>query len=149
MLALGEGVEIRVKFMLTHFKQLEKEIVYERYKNHHGTNLGIRSIGKASDPTYNEAENEMSDVKVVILHDGTIVHSPCEWLRIIKYVYENISVSDSRLMQMYFFDGQPWAEVIAELEINKDTFYRRRDKIVSLVSIAAAQAGLVEIMPMN
>lgn len=91
----------------------------------------------------------MSDVKVVVLRDGTIVYRPCEWLRIMKYIYENIPVSDSRLMQMYFFDGQPWAEVIAELEIDKDTFYRRRDKIISLVSIAAAQAGLVEIMPME
>lgn len=149
MLAFGEGVKIRVVYMLTHFKQLEKEIVYERYKNHRGANLGIRSIGNISDPTYNEAVNEMSDVKVVILHDGTIIHRPCEWLRIIKYIYENVSVSDSRLMQMCFFDRQPWAEVIAELEINKDTFYRRRDIIISWVSIAAAQAGLVEIMPME
>lgn len=149
MLAFGEGVKIRVKYMLTHFKQLEKEIVYERYKNRRGTNLGIHGVGNVSDTTYNEALNEMSDVKVVVLRDGTIIYRPCEWLRIMKYIYENIPVSDSRLMQMYFFDGQPWAEVIAELEIDKDTFYRRRDKIISLVSIAAAQAGLVEIMPME
>lgn len=45
MLAFGEGVKIRVKYMLTHFKQLEKEIVYERYKIAAGLTLGFTASG--------------------------------------------------------------------------------------------------------
>lgn len=45
MLAFGEGVKIRVKYMLTHFIQLEKEIVYERYKIAAGLTLGFTASG--------------------------------------------------------------------------------------------------------
>lgn len=89
--------------------------------------------------------NDEGDFDYVKTSDGYIILNPRPWINAIKYIYENLPEQDRKIMEMYYFKSVMWFNITAELDIPKDYFYRRANRILYLTTLAAVQAGLVKI----
>lgn len=90
-------------------------------------------------------KRETDEYTYVALSDGTIAMHADTWVKVIKYIYENLDYTRREIMRLYFMEGKEWWKITAELNISRPIFYRGTNDIVYLTTIAAAQAGLVSI----
>lgn len=134
---------------MQYYHAIKQEIFWkhQEQKRKSGVPMGT-SAGFVSDPTQNEAIKNLTPVKYVTIFKGTteyIVKSPEEWIECIDKVMNGMDVQDRNLVIIAFWKSHSWRSATMELAMDKDTFYRRRDKIISLFAIEAASRGLIKL----
>lgn len=105
---------------------------------------GIRPRGIPSDPTAVEAIQNLTPLRSVHTTRGTVAH-PEAWLAVIDSVRENLDRDDGDLFSAIFVDRKHTDVVCNKFIISRATLFKRKDRLVALVAIAAAKSGLVEI----
>ena len=105
---------------------------------------GIRPRGIASDPTAIEAIQNLTPLKSVRTSRGIVYH-PEAWLDSIDSVRINLDRDDGDLFTAIFVNGKRTENVCNKFLISRATLFKRKDRLVSLVAIAAARNGLVEL----
>ncbi len=105
---------------------------------------GIRPRGIPSDPTATEAIQNLTPLKSVRTPRG-IVPRPEAWIECIDSVRYNLDRDDGDLFKAIFVDGKRTESVCNKFLISRATLFKRKDRLVSLVAIAAAKIGLVEL----
>lgn len=105
---------------------------------------GIRPRGIPSDPTATEAIQNLTPLKSVHIPRGTVYH-PEEWITAIDSVRENLDRDDGDLFSEVFVNKKRTDTVCDQFIISRATFFKRKDRLVSLVAIAAAKNGLIDL----
>lgn len=141
----GDNVLRRLKWTIAHVGDIEKAVRDKRaeMKRRSGT-PEMRSVGYVSDPTEKEAELNLMPIKWVTVGHG-IVRRPEEWIAVIKGVYERLSAEDKKLVEVSFWTNSYRDKKLDELNMSKNTFYARREYIVTLFAIKASERRLISL----
>lgn len=141
----GDRVYATVRFMVRNLDEIRRETARARIERKARKGAPeLHAEGFLSNPTAKEAELNMTPVPIVYLSGGKYVARPEEWLACIDYVTDMLSGSDRKLLRTVA-DRMEWREAVETLHMNKDTFYRRRDKLFALIALHAAKRGLITV----
>lgn len=142
----GEDIYKKVRWHLFHYEEIKEAVYYARRENvtKAGYPQAVRE-GYMSNPTETEAIRNLTPLKKIELKYGGVVHRPEEWLYVIEEVVENLEHFDKKITKQTFFEGKRWSRVIEDNHIEKNSFYRHKERCVALVAIKAAERGLISL----
>lgn len=103
-----------------------------------------RSMGFVSDPTQSEAIKNLTPLKYVCVNQRT-VKKPEEWTETVEKVMNNLDASDRKIVEVGFWKARSWQSAVLELNMDKNTYYRRRSRVLTLFAIEASSRGLIAI----
>lgn len=107
--------------------------------------MGIRSIGTVSDPTRQEAEIDSEEIRAVRIKSGLLVSHPEKWIEAMDKVFSKISKEDMMIIRLSFWSKDRCSSIVDNLNMATATYYKRKERIISLVAISAAEMGLIHI----
>lgn len=141
----GDRVMRKIRWHLFRYEGMKRAIKWARLEqSSRNARPEIHAEGFVSNPTAAEAIRNLTPLKsVTVGHD--IVYNPETWVSVIDSVYDKLDGCDRRIVTDTFIKGNRWEKVIADNHIDKNAYYRRRDRIVSLIAIKAACAGIVKL----
>lgn len=146
MKMFGDSVLGRVKWHMYHLDEIRNAVFWRRkeMKKRVFHMDGIKPRGVPSDPTANEAIMNSTPLKVVEVR-SSVVYRPEDWIAAISSVTSRLNENDLAFYDAAF-KSQKKPETMCELfSVSRGTYFKKRDKFVSLCAIAAAQRGLIEI----
>lgn len=134
-----------MKWHLAYYWDIKKAVTDRRLelKRKSGT-AERRSEGYISNPTEKEAEVNLTRLPFVYLSLGK-VEKPEEWLDAIDYVMQRLGPDDKALIKASFWTHNNWRAAVTELHMDKMTYYKRRDHLISVFAIRCAAQGLIGI----
>lgn len=98
-----------------------------------------------SDPTAQAALQNLTPIPSVIF-DGRVIVHPERWIYVIDTVMDQLPKTEKKIIKDNFWSKKGWKYVTTMDLISKETFYRKRDHVVSLVAIAAAEKDLIHLL---
>lgn len=134
-----------VKWHIAYYWDIKKAVTDRRLelKKRSGT-AERRSEGFISNPTEKEAEINLSKLPCVYLSLGK-VEKPEEWIEAIDYVMDRLGREDRKLIHASFWGHNNWRAAVTELNMDKMTYYKRRDHLIAVFAIHCAERGLIHI----
>lgn len=144
---LQDEIAKSVRFHISRYWEIKKAISLfrEEQKRHVKDNIGGIQDSKLSDPTAREAIQNLTPLRFVQVPGAGIVKRPEAWIEAIESGLGACTEEVQEVAKQSFWGHRSWKYVTAFGEIDKKTFYKRRDTAVAAVAIAAAQRGLVSI----
>ena len=141
----GDGVLRSVKWHVKNYEDIKREIVNVRLEQKRRSGAPERrSMGFVSDPTQSEAIKNLTPLRTITVNNYT-VKRPEQWIEAINKVMGGLSREEQKFVEVSFWKAHSWRYAIDELHMDKDTFYRRRDRIVTLFAIEASSRGLISL----
>lgn len=142
----GEAAFRSVRWHLAHYIEISRAVHnarVERRTTH--ARPEVHAEGFVSNPTAAEAIANLTPLRSVTIQRYHVVQKPEEWLDCIDSVLRRLDRADYKLVDDAFFRRLPWDRCAAENYMSKDTFYRRRERIVAMIAIKASAAGLIAL----
>lgn len=141
---LGDWVNRKIKWIVRHEDEIRAAAAEKRReRKRRNGKPESRPQGYVSDPTYREAEQDLTPLRFVEIRAGRVDH-PEEWLAAIESVRERLSPDDKRILRLVR-ERKTIEESLAEVPSGKEAFYRRRDRIFAMIALKASEAGLVRL----
>lgn len=141
----GDDVLRIVKWHVKNYEDIKREIINTRLEQKRRSGAPERrSMGFVSDPTQSEAIKNLTPIRSVEVGRYT-VHNPESWIECINKVMCGLDKEDRRLVEVAFWKCHSWYTAIVELNMNKDTYYNRMNRVVCIFAIEAASRGLVKL----
>jgi hypothetical protein len=85
-------------------------------------------------------------ITVMLGKQEEAILKPEEWLGVIGGTYNHFAGSSiPDFMQRRYKDNQDWKQTCAELYIERDTYYKWRDNVVTYAALLAVQHGLIRV----
>lgn len=142
----GEIACKKVKWVLRNYREIVTSVAdFRADKSARKGTRELHSTGYVSDPTYKAAENNSTEIKIIYTENGGFLSRPERWIETVKSVYENLSPEDQKLVELSFFEDQINEVVADEMCMNIMTFYKRRERLVLLFMVKAAENGLIRL----
>lgn len=136
-----------VKWHVGHYFEIKKAVANERAerKRHAKANIGGIQDSKQSDPTAAAALANLTPIgKVTLPGEGSVIN-PELWIEAIDTGLHACPDDVQEVIRQNMWSHHSWRYVTATKDMDKKTFYRKRDMALTAVAIAAAQCGLVRI----
>lgn len=95
------------------------------------------------DPTPAEAQKAVDEVEFVKLERGDLILYPERWIDAVKTVYNSMGKEDRMFFEHAFWKRETHEQKIQKTYVAKDTYYRKRQRMILIVAIAAASRGLI------
>lgn len=146
----GDETLASVRWHVANYWDIRRAVVDKRLelkKREDSFGGGGHSAGHVSDPTAKEAIIDLQPLKRVLVGNYTVDY-PEAWISAITRVLNGISKEDRKLIEVSFWQHRPRGShsfIYDELHLAKNTYYRRKDKLMALFAIEAASAGLVSL----
>lgn len=133
-----------VERMFRNLREIENAVLEKR--SGHGTSCRAGGSGNPyiSDPTAREAIENIMPIQSVELPNGAIIRDPETWIKLIHYVYNEMSESERKIMQL-FYSGKSAIAVSIECNVYESTVYRIRSECRHMGTELACQYGLVRV----
>lgn len=145
MYDLGEGALRSVRWHIANYHNIRKAVYEKRLEMKRRSGAPERrSQGFVSDPTQTEALKNLTPLKSVNIPGGE-VQAPEAWLAAIDKVMGKLEHHDQRIIEVSFWEHHTWQASVDALNMDKMTYYRRRDKLMTLFAIECAARGLIQI----
>ena len=142
---LGEGALRSVRWHIANYHNIRKAVYEKRLEMKRKSGAPERrSQGFVSDPTQTEALKNLTPLKSVNIPGGE-VQAPEAWLTAIDKVMGKLEHHDQRIIEVSFWEHHTWQASVDALNMDKMTYYRRRDKLMTLFAIECAARGLIQI----
>lgn len=142
---LGEGALRSVRWHIANYHNIRKAVFEKRLEMKRKSGAPERrSQGFVSDPTQTEALKNLTPLKSVNIPGGE-VQAPEAWLAAIDKVMGKLEHHDQRIIEVSFWEHHTWQASVEALNMDKMTYYRRRDKLMTLFAIECAARGLIQI----
>lgn len=142
---LGEGALRSVRWHIANYHNIRKAVYEKRLEMKRKSGAPERrSQGFVSDPTQTEALKNLTPLKSVNIPGGE-VQAPEAWLAAIDKVMGKLEHHDQRIIEVSFWEHHTWQASVDALNMDKMTYYRRRDKLMTLFAIECAARGLIRI----
>lgn len=142
---LGEGALRSVRWHIANYHNIRKAVFEKRLEMKRKSGAPERrSQGFVSDPTQTEALKNLTPLKSVNIPGGE-VQAPEAWLAAIDKVMGKLEHHDQRIIEVSFLEHHTWQASVEALNMDKMTYYRRRDKLMTLFAIECAARGLIQI----
>lgn len=142
---LGEGALRSVRWHIANYHNIRKAVYEKRLEMKRKSGAPERrSQGFVSDPTQTEALKNLTPLKSVNIPGGE-VQQPEAWLAAIDKVMGKLEHHDQRIIEVSFWEHHTWQASVDALNMDKMTYYRRRDKLMTLFAIECAARGLIQI----
>lgn len=142
---LGEGALRSVRWHIANYHNIRKAVYEKRLEMKRKSGAPERrSQGFVSDPTQTEALKNLTPLKSVNIPGGE-VRQPEAWLTAIDKVMGKLEHHDQRIIEVSFWEHHTWQASVDALNMDKMTYYRRRDKLMTLFAIECAARGLIQI----
>lgn len=144
--AYGDEIYQTVQLVLYNYQEIKDKLkIYRMEKKAKKETGGIRSVGSVSDPTGKEAEINLEDVEYVRIPHGIIVHYPVRWVEAMEYVFSRLEKNDMKLIRLSFWSTLRYEQILDELNLSPGAYYKRRDRILSLIAVRAAEIGAIQM----
>lgn len=145
MYDLGEGALRSVRWHIANYHNIRKAVCEKRLEMKRRSGASERrSQGFVSDPTQTEALKNLTPLKSVNIPGGE-AQQPEAWLAAIDKVMGKLEHHDQRIIEVSFWEHHTWQASVDALNMDKMTYYRRRDKLMTLFAIECAARGLIQI----
>ena len=142
---LGEVALRSVRWHIANYHNIRKAVFEKRLEMKRKSGAPERrSQGFVSDPTQTEALKNLTPLKSVNIPGGE-VQAPEAWLAAIDKVMGKLEHHDQRIIEVSFWEHHTWQASVEALNMDKMTYYRRRDKLMTLFAIECAARGLIQI----
>lgn len=142
---LGEGALRSVRWHIANYHNIRKAVYEKRLEMKRRSGAPERrSQGFVSDPTQTEALKNLTPLRMVTISGGE-VQKPEAWIAAIDKVMSMLDHHDQRIIEVSFWEHHTWQASVDALHMDKMTYYRRRDKLMTLFAIECAARGLIRI----
>lgn len=131
-----------IESMFYRFKEIEQAIKEARMDH---KDCGRTGHAWINDPTATAAVDKATELKRVILPDGTEIAYPERWLKIVRATYQHLDSLQQKVFVVRYIKHLSWKECVA-LNISKDTFYSLLNDAVIFAKLAACQLGLMRVI---
>ena len=133
-----------VRWHLGHYWDIRRAVSEERAaRKRRGSTIGGVQDSHLSDPTAAAAISNLTPIKAVRVSGAGTVVNPELWIKAIEVGLSSCEEDIREVARQNFWNHRSWRYITKDMD--KKTFYRRRDAAVSAVAVAAAQYGLVKL----
>ncbi len=141
----GDWVDRKVRFVLKHMKEIREETACARAERKARKGAPeMHGEGYVSNPTAKEAEINMTPLPIIHMAGGLYLENPEAWIGCVDRVKAGMDASGRDLIEG-MERGAKWRDETERLHMNKETLYRRRDRVVALIAMEAIQRGILRI----
>lgn len=144
---IGDDAFKAVRWHLGHYWEIKQAVSMQRVemRRHVSSNIGGIQDSRLSDPTAAAALSNLTKIRVVKLPGFGLVYRPEDWIDAIDKGLAACSNEVREAAKENFWHHKSSRYIYTTMNMDKDTFYKRREKAVATVAIAAAQYGLIDI----
>lgn len=134
-----------IENMFYHQAAIERAVREAREDSGKGKHTGgAGGHSYVSDPTAIQGVNNAMEIPCVTLDDGSVVHRPEAWLRVIHATYNQGDDTQKRAVKMRYY-GYTWDYIYDQLHISKTTYYFLLDQAHKYAIAAACQEKVIKL----
>lgn len=131
---------------LYHYNDIKKAIQDTRLDSGANSKTIIPRHAFISDTTANTAIKNMSELKYVVLNDGTAVSYPERWVKVITALYDRLDDRERKALELRYNEGQKYSYITYNMHISKNVLYCIINDARSFMLAGACQYGMIRII---
>lgn len=145
-LSTRERIKKTAKFMFYHESQIERALKEYRMDTGRGHTGGGNAHALVSDPTAIQGIKNATEIRSVVLDDGTTVKLPERWMSVIKATYGNTTGIEHAVLVKRYRERKTIDEISADIGLSPSRVYEIHDDCLrSYVLAACVQAGILKV----
>lgn len=132
-----------IKNIVRH-EQMLKRAIWERRHDHAPSKVSVPAHAFISNPTENQALQNISSLRKVTCDDGFTLKEPEKWLEVLVKAYDIFPPKAIEVIRSWA-DGWTATRITCEYPIGRTTFYDLQHKFLFIVLMVASKYGLVDV----